>query len=132
MDEQDAGRDLHEREGAHPHREEPPRHRGAQRRARGGAHRDEREEPVAVHPGVDLVRVGPELRDGGEAEDADPHEEQEAEVRDAHPAAEEEELDAADEEQDHRGQEALPGQALRDPAVERHVEDEGKACAAAA
>ena len=126
MDEEDSGRDLHHHERVHAPREQPARQGGPERRTRRRADRDQGEETVALRARVDLIGVGPELRDGGQAEDADPDEEQEAQVRHSHPAADEEELDAADEEQDHHGQELLPGKALRDPAVQRDVQDEGE------
>ncbi len=91
----------------------------AQRAPRGGAHRDDREEPLAGGPIVEVVAVGPELRDGGQAEDADPDEEEETQHRDPGLEAHVEELDADEEEDDDAHDQAHPVHARGEPAVER-------------
>ena len=118
------GGELHHQERAQPEAEQAARQRGAERRPRRRADRDQREQPVALGARVDLVRVRPELRDRGQAEDPHPDEEDEPQVGQPRLVREVEELDAGDEEEDHRREEALPRQLLGRPAVQRHVADQ--------
>ena len=121
---QEHGGELHHQERAQPEAEQPARQRGPERRAGRRPDRDQREQPVALGARVDLVRVRPELRDRGQAEDPHPDEEDEPQVGEPRLVREVEELDTGDEEEYHRREESLPRQLLCRPAVQRHVADQ--------
>ena len=126
VDDEDPGRDLHHRERSEAAGEQSLGDERSDGRARGGADGDQREQPLALRPRIDLVRVRPELGDRREAEDPHPHEEDEPEVGEPGPAAQEEDLDAAEEEQEHRGQETRAREPLGHPSVKRDIGDEGE------
>src|SRR5947207_12609723 len=90
------------------------------------ANSDQRKQAIPVSACIDLICIGQELRDRRETEDPHPNEEDEAQMRNADPATQKEELDACHEEKYHRHQESLARELRRDPAIDGDVDNEGK------
>src|SRR5262245_44486661 len=126
MQEQDPGRNLHHDVRAQTESEEALGEGRAQRGARRRAHGYQREQSISIGAGIDLVRVGPELGDRREAENAHPHKKDEAQMRNPDPATKVEELDATYEKKNHHPEKLLPRETSRQPAIEWDVGDEGQ------
>src|SRR4030095_15332982 len=112
----ESGCDFHHAERAKMKCEKPLGKRRPQRRAGRRAHGDQGKKASAIGAIINLIRIRPELGNGGQAENTHPHKKYEPEMRNPYTTAEEKELDASDEEKYHCHQKLLPRKPRRRPA----------------